>query len=453
MPSRRKRQEQQPDDRVEDEREQRRRPAQHQQDQPEQELRHPTPPLTGVYARGLPRVPVRRAGSMAGCSRRCRSTPTWRPCARRSGRPCGGARRAARARARRRACRRRSSRTGPCSCCSRGAWPRARSRGGSRTSRAGRSARRSAGRCASSAATAAKTRLLVATEGVLTRRLQSDPLLAGFRTIVLDEFHERSVHADLAIALARQAWRARDDLRLLVMSATLDAGPVARFLDDCPVVAVAGRPHPIEVAYEPGLIARGGGAHGRRAGERPRPLLPARRAGDPAGAGRAGRARPRRRRAAAARHAHGRGAGPRDRAVGRAQADPGHERRRDVADRRGRDGRDRHRPAQGAALRRRAGPRPAGAGAHPRGLGRAARRARRTHRPRPRAAALGSARSPAAAARARDRAGRPRRAGARGAGLGRRPDDLRVVRGAAGRAAGRPRCACWSGSARSTAAG
>jgi ATP-dependent helicase HrpB len=95
------------------------------------------------------------------------------------------------------------------------------------------------------------TRLLVATEGVLTRRLQSDPLLSGFRTIVLDEFHERSLHADLALAFARQAWRARDDLRLLVMSATLDAGPVAAFLDDCPVIDVPGRPYPIEVRYEP----------------------------------------------------------------------------------------------------------------------------------------------------------------------------------------------------------
>ena len=70
---------------------------------------------------------------------------------------------------------------------------------------------------------------------------------------MLDEFHERSLHADLALAFARQAWRARDDLRLLVMSATLDAGPVARFLDDCPVIDVPGRPHPIEVRYEPGL--------------------------------------------------------------------------------------------------------------------------------------------------------------------------------------------------------
>ncbi|HXK12352.1 MAG TPA: ATP-dependent helicase HrpB [Vicinamibacteria bacterium] len=98
------------------------------------------------------------------------------------------------------------------------------------------------------------TRLLVATEGILTRRLQSDPLLDGFRTIVLDEFHERSVHADLALAFAREAWRARDDLRLLVMSATLDAGAVSRFLDDCPVIDVPGRPHSIEVRYEPGRL-------------------------------------------------------------------------------------------------------------------------------------------------------------------------------------------------------
>jgi ATP-dependent helicase HrpB len=96
-----------------------------------------------------------------------------------------------------------------------------------------------------------QTRLLVATEGVLTRRLQSDPLLSGFRTIVLDEFHERSLHADLALAFARQAWRARDDLRILVMSATLDAGAVARFLGDCPVLEVEARPHPVEVRYEP----------------------------------------------------------------------------------------------------------------------------------------------------------------------------------------------------------
>jgi ATP-dependent helicase HrpB len=98
-----------------------------------------------------------------------------------------------------------------------------------------------------------RTRLLVATEGVLTARLQSDPLLSGFRTIVLDEFHERSLHADLALALARQAWRAREEMRLLVMSATLDAEPVARFLDGCAVMVASGRAHPVDVTHAPGV--------------------------------------------------------------------------------------------------------------------------------------------------------------------------------------------------------
>src|SRR4051812_39567382 len=97
----------------------------------------------------------------------------------------------------------------------------------------------------------ADTRLLVVTEGILTARLQSDPLLSAFTTIVLDEFHERSVHADLAIALARQAWRARDDLRLVVMSATLDSQPVSAFLDGCPVIDVPGRTYPVDVTYHP----------------------------------------------------------------------------------------------------------------------------------------------------------------------------------------------------------
>src|SRR5437773_9631447 len=97
-----------------------------------------------------------------------------------------------------------------------------------------------------------ETRLLVVTEGILTARLQTDPLLTAFTTIILDEFHERSVHADLAIALARQAWRARADLRIVVMSATLDSGPVSAFLDGCPVIEVPGRTYPIEISYHPG---------------------------------------------------------------------------------------------------------------------------------------------------------------------------------------------------------
>ena len=98
----------------------------------------------------------------------------------------------------------------------------------------------------------AETRLLVVTEGILTARLQTDPLLSDFATIILDEFHERSIHADLAIALARQAWRARDDLRIVVMSATLESQPVSAFLDGCPVIDVPGRTHPLDISYQPG---------------------------------------------------------------------------------------------------------------------------------------------------------------------------------------------------------
>src|SRR5215208_4660053 len=68
----------------------------------------------------------------------------------------------------------------------------------------------------------ARTSLLVATEGILTARLQSDPLLSDFAVVVLDEFHERSIHADLALALVRQAADARGDLAVVVMSATMD---------------------------------------------------------------------------------------------------------------------------------------------------------------------------------------------------------------------------------------
>ena len=99
----------------------------------------------------------------------------------------------------------------------------------------------------------AATRLLVATEGILTARLQDDPLLTSFRTVIIDEFHERSIHADLALALTREAWRARPDLRLVIMSATIDAQRVAAYLDDAPVVDVPGRMFPLEVTYRPGV--------------------------------------------------------------------------------------------------------------------------------------------------------------------------------------------------------
>jgi ATP-dependent helicase HrpB len=96
------------------------------------------------------------------------------------------------------------------------------------------------------------TRLLVVTEGILAARLQDDPLLSDFTTIVIDEFHERSVHADVGLALARQALLARDDLHIVVMSATLDVERVARFLGDCPTVTVPGSLHPLTIEYAPG---------------------------------------------------------------------------------------------------------------------------------------------------------------------------------------------------------
>jgi ATP-dependent helicase HrpB len=97
----------------------------------------------------------------------------------------------------------------------------------------------------------ATTQLLVATEGILTARLQADPLLSDFSVVVLDEFHERGIHGDLAFALAHQAMLSRDDLHIVVMSATIDAGPVARFLEDAPIVTIDARRFPVEVRYRP----------------------------------------------------------------------------------------------------------------------------------------------------------------------------------------------------------
>ena len=97
-----------------------------------------------------------------------------------------------------------------------------------------------------------ETRLLVVTEGILTAYLQDDPLLSDVTTVILDEFHERSIHADLGLALVKQAWQARDDLRLLVMSATLDTSSVSAYLSQCPVIDVPGTLHPTQVDYAPG---------------------------------------------------------------------------------------------------------------------------------------------------------------------------------------------------------
>ncbi|MDF2925659.1 MAG: hrpB [Paenibacillaceae bacterium] len=95
-----------------------------------------------------------------------------------------------------------------------------------------------------------ETRIEVITEGVLTRMLQADPSLEGVCAVLFDEFHERSLHADLGLALCLQAQvLLREDLRLLVMSATLHAEPVAALLGDVPVVVSEGRAYPVETRY------------------------------------------------------------------------------------------------------------------------------------------------------------------------------------------------------------
>jgi ATP-dependent helicase HrpB len=97
-----------------------------------------------------------------------------------------------------------------------------------------------------------KTRLRFLTEGVLTRRMMSDPELKGVGTVILDEFHERHLETDLALALVRRLQTTRrPELRIVVMSATLDAGPVARFLGNCGVVKSEGRMFPLEVTFTP----------------------------------------------------------------------------------------------------------------------------------------------------------------------------------------------------------
>jgi ATP-dependent helicase HrpB len=96
----------------------------------------------------------------------------------------------------------------------------------------------------------ARTRIEVVTEGVFTRMILDDPALDGVGAVLFDEFHERSLDADLGLALALDAQGAlREDLRLLVMSATLDERRVSKLLDDAPVIESAGRAFPVETRY------------------------------------------------------------------------------------------------------------------------------------------------------------------------------------------------------------
>jgi ATP-dependent RNA helicase HrpB len=94
------------------------------------------------------------------------------------------------------------------------------------------------------------TRIEVVTEGIFSRQILDDPELTDVAAVLFDEFHERSLDADLGLALARDAQTGlREDLRLLVMSATLDGARVARLLGDAPVIASEGRAFPVETRY------------------------------------------------------------------------------------------------------------------------------------------------------------------------------------------------------------
>jgi len=95
-----------------------------------------------------------------------------------------------------------------------------------------------------------KTQILIVTEGILTRKLQADPSLEDVALIIFDEFHERSLHADLSLALALESQTVlREDLKILIMSATLNTSAISELLDKAPIVQSEGRAFPVERIY------------------------------------------------------------------------------------------------------------------------------------------------------------------------------------------------------------
>ncbi|WP_444957457.1 ATP-dependent helicase HrpB [Microbulbifer sp. ZKSA002] len=95
-----------------------------------------------------------------------------------------------------------------------------------------------------------KTRILVVTEGILTRLLQADPELASSALVIFDEFHERSLQADLSLALCLQSQEyLREDLKILVMSATLDTSGISSLLNNAPIISSEGRSYPVNIEY------------------------------------------------------------------------------------------------------------------------------------------------------------------------------------------------------------
>lgn len=94
------------------------------------------------------------------------------------------------------------------------------------------------------------TRIEVVTEAILTRRIQSDPLMEGIALVIFDEFHERSIHSDLGLALCLDVQRqVRPDLKVLIMSATLECAPLSGLMDGAPIISSQGRSFPVEEIY------------------------------------------------------------------------------------------------------------------------------------------------------------------------------------------------------------
>lgn len=95
------------------------------------------------------------------------------------------------------------------------------------------------------------TRILFLTEGLLLRQIESDPMLSQYSVLVIDEVHERHIHTDFLLGVVKCILAQRPDLKLVLMSATININLFSSYFDDAPVCSVPGRLYPIQVIYRP----------------------------------------------------------------------------------------------------------------------------------------------------------------------------------------------------------